>query len=77
MRSDVMVDLETLGTVAGCVVLSIGAVGFDMDGLDETGFHLTVNRESCEEAMLFVDPDTEAWWGRQSPVAQEILARSR
>jgi DNA polymerase III epsilon subunit-like protein len=26
---DVMVDLETLGTVPGCVILSIGAVAFD------------------------------------------------
>ena len=28
---DVMIDLETLGTTPGCVILSIGAVPFDRD----------------------------------------------
>jgi hypothetical protein len=73
---DVMVDTETLGTVPGCVVLSIGAVAFDSHSLDEQGFNITVYRPSCEDAFLSVSADTLAWWERQSEEAREVLDRS-
>ena len=69
---NIMVDLETLGKRAGCSILSIGAVKFDLDGLGE-GFYVTVNRLSCKEAGLFEDPDTISWWDRQSDEAKVIL----
>lgn len=73
---DVMIDLETLGTVPGCVILSIGAVAFDEESLDEQGFSLTVFRPSCEECFLAVSEDTLAWWERQSDEARAVLERS-
>jgi hypothetical protein len=74
---DVMVDTETLGTVPGAVVMSIGAVAFDAQNTDEEqGFNITIHRPSCEEVFLEVNKETEAWWSRQSEEAREVIARS-
>lgn len=74
---DVMLDLETLGTRPGCAILSIGAVAFDVDA-DALGpeFYVVVNRKSCESKGLVVDPDTVAWWSRQSDEARKVLAEA-
>jgi len=69
---NVMVDLETLGTVPGCSILSIGAVYFDEKGLGDE-FYLVVSRDSCAAAGLKEDDDTLAWWQRQSPEARKVL----
>lgn len=73
---DVMVDLETLGTVPGAVIMSIGAVAFDALTMDDVGFNIIVHRPSCEELFLEVSKETEAWWQRQSEEAKGILERS-
>lgn len=70
----VMVDLETLGTRAGCSILSIGAVFFDVEHGLGSELYTVVRRDSCLDAGLTEDPDTLAWWRRQSPEAQEVLA---
>lgn len=75
---DVMVDLETVGRRAGCGILSIGAVAFDA----ETGqlgpeFYVVVKLDSCEKHGLHNDPDTLAWWEKQSPEAQKVLKQAR
>lgn len=70
----VMVDLETLGTMAGCVGLSIGAVEMDMVNLRlGREFYIVVDRESSEAAYLRVEKDTADWWGCQSAEAQKVL----
>ena len=70
----VMLDLETLGTKPGCVIRSIGGLFFDPHS-DAVGEHFYVNvcRESCVTAGLVVDPDTEAWWKKQSQTAQDAF----
>jgi hypothetical protein len=68
---NVMVDLETLGQTPGCVILSIGAVGFDPSGLGKE-FYAVVSTADCKKAGLFTDPDTIEWWDKQSPAAQEV-----
>ena len=68
----VMVDLETLGTVPGCALLSIGAVFFDATGLGAE-FYTVVSLEDCKAHDLHVDPDTEKWWSRQSTSAKQVL----
>lgn len=74
---DVMIDLETLGTVPGCVILSIGAVAFSQeDGLDGLGYYSVVHRQTCEDVFLSTSPDTLRWWQSQSPEAREVLDRS-
>ena len=70
---NLMVDLETLGTTAGCTILSIGAVFFDRDkGLGDE-FYTVVSRASCAEIGLFEDPDTVKWWKGQNADAQKVL----
>ena len=66
MATDVMLDLETLGTKPGCVVLSIGACTFDQ----EFKFYEKIDIKSSLSAGLKKDPSTEAWWMRQSPEAR-------
>lgn len=73
---DCMVDLETLGRRPGCVVLSAGAVMFcpETYKLSDEAFYAVVNRRSCLAAGLTEDPDTLAWWDRQSSDARAVLA---
>jgi hypothetical protein len=77
---DVMVDLETLGTVPGFAILSIGAVAFDEDGLygddNGEGFYAVVHRPTCVEAFLTVCPETLKWWEKKSEDARQVLTQS-
>lgn len=68
----IMLDLETLGTAPGSVILSIGAVRFDETGiLDE--FYVNINPESCITARLSMDVSTVMWWMGQSDEARKGL----
>jgi 3'-5' exoribonuclease-like protein len=73
---DFMLDLETLGTRPGCVVMSIGLVPFGPGRVGPV-FYEEVHLESCKRHGLHVDADTEAWWGRQAPAARVLLDRVR
>lgn len=74
LNADVMIDLETLGTVPGCVVLSIGAVLFDAQtGRLGPDFYRNIDRASALAIGLTVDEDTESWWREQSPEARARL----
>jgi DNA polymerase III epsilon subunit-like protein len=69
-----MIDLETLGTSPGCVILSIGAVFFDKRlGLGDE-FYTVVNTESCLAHKLHVLQSTVDWWAGQSEEAKTVLA---
>lgn len=72
--SDVMLDLETLGTRPGSVILSIGAVEFDPRG-NGTGrtFYRNIDPESCKAVGLKVDPATVQWWTEQSQAARDAI----
>lgn len=73
---DIMVDLETLGTLPGSVILSIGAVAFDefaVGDQPEHSFYNAIKRSSCEELGLTVDPGTLAWWEKQDAQARRVL----
>lgn len=76
----VMIDLETLGTQPGSVILSIGAVLFDpAKSVSEclgAEFYCVVNRQSCEAAKLEVSQDTLDWWTKQSDEARKVLNES-
>lgn len=65
----IMLDLETLGKKPGCCVLSIGAVEFGPHGVGE-GFKINLSVPEQQALGLLVDPDTEAWWDRQSEQAR-------
>ncbi len=61
---NVMIDIETLGTRSNSIILSIGAVNFDITGnheVDESGlntFHKFISTYSCIEHGLVYDQST-------------------
>lgn len=71
---DVMIDLETLGTTPGCVILSIGAVAFDtITGELGPEFYTVVSTASCLERGLTTGESTKAWWAKQADEAKTVL----
>lgn len=74
MYKHVMLDLETLGTTADAVIMSIGAVRFDLDGdsLDDEAFYASVSIDSNLEQGRRVDENTLIWWLGQ-PAAQTVF----
>jgi DNA polymerase III epsilon subunit-like protein len=80
--SDVMVDLETMGTDVRSQVLSIGAVRFRLDTLDditsilepERNFYARMDLASQRECGRTEDPDTAAWWAEQSAEARQVFS---
>ena len=74
-----MVDLETLGTGADSVILSIGAVSFDLDGdgLDDNGFYASVSIESNLASSRKIDESTLLWWMKQDAAAQAVFTEPK
>lgn len=73
-----MVDLETLSLSSTPVLLSIGAVKFDENGVGEEVFYERIARESCVGLGLIEDASTRAWWETQDPnVYAEALSGTR
>ena len=72
-HSNVMIDIETLGTGPDAAILSIGAVMFGSSG---TGieFYTTVDAQSAVDAGGSLTISTVAWWARQGAKAQEVLS---
>jgi len=66
---NVMLDLETLGTAPGCVIVSIGAVFFNPEAgtvNDMNTFYRSLDIDSCLRTGLTVDGGTLKWWMAQS-----------
>jgi hypothetical protein len=72
---NVMVDLETLGTRPGCIVLSIGAVEFDERGIGRE-FYAEILQDSSRLYGLHADPSTLGWWRKQNDAARAVLTRT-
>jgi hypothetical protein len=70
-----MVDLETLGTAADSVILSIGAVRFDAlsDHIDDVAFYASISIESNLRHRRTLSEQTLCWWLQQSPEAQAVF----
>ncbi len=69
-----MIDIETLGTQPGAVILSIAAVEFDLK-TGETGsiFHQDIDIESSVKQGLKIDASTVIWWLKQDKEAQKKI----
>lgn len=69
----IMIDIETMSTQADGAVLSIGLCEFHPN----TGIGRTLEVRNTGEAQREIgrhfDPNTIAWWGRQSPEARAKL----
>lgn len=61
--TSISLDIETLGTRPGSVILSIGAVPFSRDGvLEQEGIHLVLPVDEQLAAGATIDPSTLLWW---------------
>lgn len=76
MFEDVMVDLETLGTRPGSVILSIGAVFFHPVGGLGPEFYAVIDVASSCVAGLVGDASTIKWWSEQSEAAREVYSQA-
>ena len=71
MKPQILIDIETLGTQTGCVVLSIGAVQFDPATNSVTReFYSRLDVSHQLQSGLAVDADTQRWWSCQTKEAQ-------
>lgn len=69
---DIMVDIETYGKKAGCVILSIGAVTFKVDG--KSHIHEFYRNICINDSLIKgfkVDQDTFNWWAGQPAEARK------
>jgi len=67
MTVHLMVDIETLGTRPGAIILSVAFVRFS----DEA--NMTINLSIPDQEMLGMEKDesTLAWWAKQDPIAMQ------
>jgi hypothetical protein len=73
-----MLDLETLGTRPGCVILTLGAVKFDPYTLNDPGPGIYFRVDVDEQTALGreVQEDTLQWWLDQvEDVREEALGK--
>lgn len=68
----VMVDLETLGTSPGSVIIAIGAARFNAHGVLDT-FYRRISAEDCVRCGLTMDTSTIEWWMQQSDEARAVF----
>jgi hypothetical protein len=80
MFTDISIDLETLGTAPGSVILSIGAIAFNADDPSHRSlppclhrFDRAINLNSAVRAGLTIDPNTVIWWLTQSEAARRAM----
>jgi len=71
-----MLDLETMGKRAGCAIVSIGAVEFNINtGNIGRTFYRVINLQSCLNVGLVIDASTLYWWLQQSDVARQAICK--
>lgn len=69
-----MLDLETMGNKSNSVILSVGAVMFDIE-TGEIGeyFYERIEFQSALDVGLKINADTVEWWMKQSDEARAQL----
>lgn len=76
--NNIMLDIETLSTDFDAVIISIGAVRFDLStGIKGDTFYRKIDKQSCVDVGLKINPETVDWWMNQDEKArQEFLSKS-
>lgn len=74
MQRRLMLDIETLGIAPGCIILSIGAVEFNRDGILKE-FHVKIDPIDAERCGLIAQASTVMWWLTQPKEAQDALSQ--
>lgn len=67
-----MIDLETWGVTPGCMIRSMGAQVFELDGPVGGKFYANI----LEDNRFFKETSTAEWWSKQSAEAQEIFTKN-
>jgi len=68
----VMLDLETLAVTPDAVIVSIGAVKFNLDGdIDPDYFYRVCDLDSQKDRVI--QHDTLSWWMGQETAAKEVF----
>jgi len=70
--TDVMIDLETLGTKSNAAISQIGACAFDYSTNVSTSIH--VDAQSCIDLGMSVDWKTVQWWLTQDEQARTTMS---
>ncbi|SVD06981.1 uncharacterized protein METZ01_LOCUS359835, partial [marine metagenome] len=71
MKDTVILDIETLGSVNNCVILSVGMVAVDstkdytFKELIDNGYYAKLNVKSQVDAGRKIYKDTLEWWNQQ------------
>jgi len=76
MSNNIMIDIETLGTGTNSVILSIGAVAFNEEGLGKE-YHAHIDPQSCTDAGLQIDARTVMWWLTQDDAARKAITTGK
>jgi hypothetical protein len=65
--NDLMIDIETLGTDSNCVILSMGAVPFNIETgeISNNRFYQKISLKSSLANGFEINPDTLKWWVNQ------------
>ena len=74
---EMMMDIETLGTSAGCVILSIGVVAFEKSAMEPIdSMHVVLDQTLQKMMGMKENPSTVEWWKSQSPEAWQSATES-
>lgn len=65
----VMLDLETLGTTPGSIIVAVGACVFDSNEIGTPMIRARIDAEDAEAHGLTISASTVKWWLRQSSAA--------
>jgi exodeoxyribonuclease VIII len=75
--SDIMLDLETMGTTPNSAIIAIGAVEFDIhNNTIRDKFYTTVDLDSSVKNCGIIDASTVLWWMKQSDESRIELTKN-
>ncbi len=79
MKKNVMLDTETLGVFADSVIMSIGAVKFNLETgtIEGEPFYTSISIDSNTVQGRKVYEDTLIWWMQQSKEAQAVFTEPK
>lgn len=70
----VMLDLETLSLAPNALILSVGAVAFNLQSAETTHFYYTVDYTRQQTGQFHCDISTMKWWLTQEEAARKEVA---
>lgn len=72
MKTQIMIDIETLGSNPYSAIVSLGAVMFGSGRISKE-FYQRIDPQSCVDIGLTMDVSTVLWWMKQNDLAREEL----